>query len=458
MRIEELTKELLQGLGERDLYNLRLRAVQIFNKHFRDSATPSAGSLERGDFLGRYALLRKEMDNRDMHPAWSEVDSYLLRHKMMDGLDPALMGEVVLKSGCVVVGGAFASDPKGAETCDVWIDSGLGFSEAIERALNSLITKQVSRPVTFHHDKEGLGDVCLPLFDLKLTPRISLVKVDVSKEEEVEDECSYCTDCTYATIKGMGEVCPDCGETLSETVPVWKSDPDEVIVSKPGFEQTENEIRYRLRNPDGFQDGSFRRIALQQSKPRVFAIIGKLEGATTTTLQALRFPKGDGWTIAKASAWTRAHPDVLKKGANLLKIDGLEIQDSAINPVEKDAGSVTGFSVKKVDEDEHIVGGIIYEPDVEDAQGDMASAEEIEKAAYYFMEFSQNIKVMHQGRPINAKVVECFIAPADFEIGDQMVTKGSWWLSVRINDAAAWKAVKSGEIEGFSMGGVAQAA
>ena len=459
MRIEEITEETLKAIPERDLYNLRLRAVQVFDKHFRDSVVQSGGSLERGDFLKRYSVLRKEMDTRDMHPAWASVDSYLLRHKMMEGLDPALMGEIVLKSACVVVGGGFAHDPKGAEVCDVWVDPDMGFSDVIARVLNSRITKQVSRPVEFHHNKDGLGDTVLPLFDLKLIPRFSLVKVNISGDaaEETEDVCSYCTDCTYAMVKGSGEVCPDCGEALSADVPVWKSHPDEVVVSKPGFEQTENEIRYRVRAPSGFQDGSFKRIALQQSKPRVYAIIGKLEEATTTTLQALRFPKGDGWDTSKVRVWTKAHPDVLKKNADLLRADVLELMDDYSEDVKKDEPTAN-FSVRKVDEEQRVVGGVVYEPDLEDAQGDMATAEEIEKAAYYFMETSQQIKVMHQGRAINAKVIECFISPADFEIEGQTVRKGSWWMSVRVNDDEAWEAVKSGEITGFSMGGVAQAA
>ena len=53
--------------------------------------------------------------------------------------------------------------------------------------------------------------------------------------------------------------------------------------------------------------------------------------------------------------------------------------------IEKNEGDfekfVPVFVVEKADKDEHIVMGIIYEPDTEDSQGDMASAEEIKKAA-----------------------------------------------------------------------------
>ena len=83
-------------------------------------------------------------------------------------------------------------------------------------------------------------------------------------------------------------------------------------VEKPGYEETENEVRYRVREPGQFQEDSFRRITLKKDKPRVFATIGKLEGETTTTTQSLAFPKDDEWTIPKARTWVKAHPDAVK--------------------------------------------------------------------------------------------------------------------------------------------------
>lgn len=73
------------------------------------------------------------------------------------------------------------------------------------------------------------------------------------------------------------------------------------------WEETENEIRHRVRDPEDFQPDSFRTITLKADKPRVFAIIGKLKGETKTTIQALRFPKEDGWTMAKAKRWVEEH-------------------------------------------------------------------------------------------------------------------------------------------------------
>jgi len=73
------------------------------------------------------------------------------------------------------------------------------------------------------------------------------------------------------------------------------------------WEQTENEIRHQVRDPADFQTDSFKTITLKGNRPRVFAVIGKLHDATKTTVQSLRFPLSDGWTVDKAKEWTNRH-------------------------------------------------------------------------------------------------------------------------------------------------------
>ncbi|KKM86472.1 hypothetical protein LCGC14_1278680, partial [marine sediment metagenome] len=88
--------------------------------------------------------------------------------------------------------------------------------------------------------------------------------------------------------------------------------PDALLGAIKVWEETENEISHRVREPDRFQDGSFKRITLKEGKPRVFAVIGKLKGETPTTIQSLRFPKDDTWSMAKAKQWVADHPDAAK--------------------------------------------------------------------------------------------------------------------------------------------------
>ncbi len=108
-------------------------------------------------------------------------------------------------------------------------------------------------------------------------------------------------------------------------------------------------------------------------------------------------------------------------------------------------------------EDEHVVYGIVLEPDTVDAQQDIYSAEEVRTAAHRYMEEFQNAGLMHR-RKINdkAKVIESFLAPCDFTSGGQPVKKGTWVMAMRVIDDALWAQCKDKRLDGFSIGGSAQ--
>jgi hypothetical protein len=456
MRIEDLTQDNLKSLSDKELFNLRLRAVQVFEKCFSGNALDRVGTLSRGFFLSQYEVLQKEIRGRGLRPAWADLDSYFLRYRMMEGLDPAQMGDVLIKSGSVVIGGQFAHNPRDAEVCDVFVSPMITVTPAVESFINVNLTKQLGKPVVFHYGFESYGDAYIPIFDLKLCPRAIVEKVMTTDKMDVD--CVFCHSCGTSAIPedDVQTDCPDCGKVMCNDVPLWKEYKDDpIIVAKPGFDDGPNEIKYRVRDPKRFQEGSFRRIALQSKKPRVFAIIGKLTGETSTTIQALRFPKGDGWTVAKARAWVKSHSSVTKNSFDPMGVDVLKGIDDAVIP-EKESVLPNRFQIVKVDDDEHIVGGVVYEPGVEDAQGDYSDADEIRKAAYHFMENSQCIRIMHNGRNIQAAVLENYLAPVDFEINEQVITKGTWWMSVRVQDDEVWADVKAGKYTGFSMGGMAQ--
>lgn len=116
------------------------------------------------------------------------------------------------------------------------------------------------------------------------------------------------------------------------------------------------------------------------------------------------------------------------------------------------------FEIVKLDDEKRLVGGIVYEPDVVDSQGDSASAEEIEKACHRYVKESRQINLMHKesaGEKVD--IVECYITRAPMQIGNKVVKAGTWMIVVKVNDDEIWKKVKSGEWTGFSMGGRARA-
>ncbi len=108
------------------------------------------------------------------------------------------------------------------------------------------------------------------------------------------------------------------------------------------------------------------------------------------------------------------------------------------------------------DGEEHYVLGVVLEPDVIDAQQDTYSEAEVRSASERFMEHHRNMGLMHKGH-VNDKVqiLENYIAPSDFHVGDMAVKKGSWMMAVRVNDKDLWAAIKGGDLTGFSIGGSA---
>ncbi len=111
---------------------------------------------------------------------------------------------------------------------------------------------------------------------------------------------------------------------------------------------------------------------------------------------------------------------------------------------------------EKAKAEERFVYGIVLEPETVDAQQDIYSAKEIQTAAHQFMEKFRTIGLMHKGA-INdkVKILESFIAPGDFEVDGAPVKAGTWVMGVKVVDDALWKAVKDGDITGFSIGGSA---
>ena len=107
--------------------------------------------------------------------------------------------------------------------------------------------------------------------------------------------------------------------------------------------------------------------------------------------------------------------------------------------------------------DERYVLGIVLEPEVVDAQGDIYSTEEIRAAAHRFMEEFGGLGLMHRLRVNDqVKVLESYLAPTDFTIGELTVRKGTWMLAVRVLSDELWDRVKSGDLTGFSIGGSAR--
>jgi hypothetical protein len=97
-----------------------------------------------------------------------------------------------------------------------------------------------------------------------------------------------------------------------------------------------------------------------------------------------------------------------------------------------------------------IVWAEVYAPGVPDTDGDFMDAATIQKMAYDFMRAMKldQIDRQHNNQLVDgARVVESFIARK----GDPDFIEGAWVVGVHVPDDETWRAIKSGEINGFSM-------
>ncbi len=125
-------------------------------------------------------------------------------------------------------------------------------------------------------------------------------------------------------------------------------------------------------------------------------------------------------------------------------------EDDRLEPIAKDEYA----TIAKADAAQQKVWSVVLEPWKVDSQGDWITPAEIEKAAHNWLENYGKHGLSHKGAP-NPQIrpVESYIAPADFMLGEQPVTKGSWVVGTHILDADIWQRVEKGELNGFSIQG-----
>ena len=152
--------------------------------------------------------------------------------------------------------------------------------------------------------------------------------------------------------------------------------------------------------------------------------------------------------------WPNGHPRCIICGQEEM-IDG-----ECEKPLEKldpELKKESVLKIFKIDKKKQIVGGVVYEADIEDSQGDITSAEEIQKAMYKFMErYATNtnrIKILHKEKKYFFPILECFQPEQDMKKGKGTVKAGSWWLMIKITNMDIWKQVEEGKLASFSMGG-----
>jgi hypothetical protein len=129
--------------------------------------------------------------------------------------------------------------------------------------------------------------------------------------------------------------------------------------------------------------------------------------------------------------------------------------------VDEDATEKSMFvEIAKAVDEQQTVTGIVLQPEVTDAQGDIYDADVIRAAAYdYLANYNKSTKLglQHKSFPKGKMdLVECYVAPIEFALGTRIVKAGSWVMTVKVLDSKLWAKVKDGSIGGFSIGGKAK--
>jgi adenine-specific DNA-methyltransferase len=146
---------------------------------------------------------------------------------------------------------------------------------------------------------------------MKSQPHRYLISSRHSEHSQALERLFVCSKAGH--MKQAASLCPACGQASEmRTEAIW--------------DETANEIRYRVRDPEQFQPESFRRKALD-GVDGVAIIIGRLKPESVPeghdpkamVLQAYRFAKKtdanpSGWTMEKAQEWIEEHEPETSQG------------------------------------------------------------------------------------------------------------------------------------------------
>lgn len=117
-------------------------------------------------------------------------------------------------------------------------------------------------------------------------------------------------------------------------------------------------------------------------------------------------------------------------------------------------------TIKKADDEQHLVFGFASVAadetgQVVDSQGDVISIDELERAAYEYVQFSGAGSEMHENPDVAQLIESVVFTPQKLEMLGISGLPYGWWVGFRVTDEDVWQKIKSGEYSMFSIGGSA---
>ena len=120
---------------------------------------------------------------------------------------------------------------------------------------------------------------------------------------------------------------------------------------------------------------------------------------------------------------------------------------------EESPANAQGISVTKaVDEELKQATFLVLSPNEVDLHGDIYDEAEVRKGCHNFQVHCRKANLFHASETNLASIVESYIAPVEFYLGDTYVSKGSWLQVWQVEDDEVWNLIKSGDINGVSIG------
>lgn len=97
-----------------------------------------------------------------------------------------------------------------------------------------------------------------------------------------------------------------------------------------------------------------------------------------------------------------------------------------------------------------ILKGSVCVPNIPDTIGDVLTEQEIREASLFFQRYGGIIDVQHTMQPVG-KLLESYILESPTTFNNIEYPKGSWFVSVEVDDEEIQKALNDGEYTGFSI-------
>lgn len=126
--------------------------------------------------------------------------------------------------------------------------------------------------------------------------------------------------------------------------------------------------------------------------------------------------------------------------------------DQVYVSIKSSSHEMTGVIVMK-SATQKIAYAAVLVPDEADSDGDVLTAEKIERVAHEWMASYRNVDIQHTLNNV-AVPVESYILPMPMYAGDMFLPKGTWILASKVLCATTWDAVEKGELTGYSVMGI----